>query len=423
MQLINAPKAWDVTTGGISASGDTIVVGVLEKGANRQHPDLKPNLWVNWKEIPGNLIDDDQNGYVDDHLGYNTVVGGDAAGEISGHPSGVCGIIGAQGNNSTGVSGVNWNVKILNVVIAGLESDIVKGYNYLGDLRRQYNQSNGQQGAFIVATNASFGIDWDLGGQPENFPLWCAVYDSLGVLGVLSCAATTNKDVDVDEVGDMPTGCTSEYLIAVTEVNQSDLRVPAGLGRKNVDLAAPGIGTWSTSVADSYAFIGGCSAATPHVSGTVALLYSIDCKQFTQDAKSDPAACARRVKEVILQSVKPLPVLFYSTLTGGRLDVGKAVDLIVETCNGDNLGPLSVMSISPNPAQDWVRIDYQTPMYSIQPLRIYNVLGQLMLDTNVESVPFEYSRINVDVSYWHSGTYYVVFGADKGVETKVFVKI
>ncbi len=82
----------------------------------------------------------------------------------------------------------------------------MEAYNYPLIMRRMYNESGGTEGAFIVATNASWGIDF---GQPEDAPLWCNMYDLLGSEGILNCGATANNDVDIDVVGDL-TNCLSK---------------------------------------------------------------------------------------------------------------------------------------------------------------------------------------------------------------------
>src|SRR5690606_13879813 len=119
-----------------------------------------------------------------------------------------------------GMTGVNWNVKML--MLGGsstLESTVVEAYSYVLDMRARYNQSNGAEGAYVVSTNASFGVD---NGQPANFPLWCGIYNALGEEGVLNAGATANNNVDVDAVGDIPTACASDFMISVTNSTQTD---------------------------------------------------------------------------------------------------------------------------------------------------------------------------------------------------------
>jgi Subtilase family len=107
---IDAPEAWDISTGGNTALGDEIVVAVIDGGFFLNAPDL--DFWKNVHEIPGNGIDDDNNGYIDDYDGWNAYL---STGYIPPDPHGthVTGIACAKGNNSMGTSGVNWNVKIM----------------------------------------------------------------------------------------------------------------------------------------------------------------------------------------------------------------------------------------------------------------------------------------------------------------------
>ena len=127
---VDLPQAWETfTTGGVTATGDTIVVAVIDGGAFLNHEDL--NFWKNLREIPNNGIDDDGNGYVDDYDGWNAY---DHTGSIpsNNHGTHVAGIIGAIGNNETGVCGVNWNVKVLPVSgSSGNEAIVVEAYAYV----------------------------------------------------------------------------------------------------------------------------------------------------------------------------------------------------------------------------------------------------------------------------------------------------
>ena len=109
--IMSLPQAWEAfTTGGITATGDTIVVAVIDGGVSLNHEDL--NFWKNYGEIPNNGIDDDGNGYVDDYNGWNAY---NHNGNVpsNDHGTHVSGIIGAVGNNGTGVCGVNWNVQVM----------------------------------------------------------------------------------------------------------------------------------------------------------------------------------------------------------------------------------------------------------------------------------------------------------------------
>ncbi|MFN8338620.1 MAG: S8 family serine peptidase [Saprospiraceae bacterium] len=123
--------AWDIAKGGLTPSGDTIVICVIDDGINNQHEDIKGNLWYNHHEIPNNDIDDDNNGYVDDFQGWNVGTDDDDVYSGGGHGTPVSGIIGAVGNNKIGVSGVNWKVKIMMVNYnSPTEANALSAYGY-----------------------------------------------------------------------------------------------------------------------------------------------------------------------------------------------------------------------------------------------------------------------------------------------------
>lgn len=232
--------AWDVSTGGLTVDGDTIVVCVIDDGTNIDHEDLAGNIWVNHAEIPDNDIDDDLNGYVDDYLGWNILQDSDEISSGGSHGTSVSGIIGAVGNNGIGVSGINWAVKLMIVKnnFNTTEAAIIEAYSYPLIQRMRYNASNGEEGAFVVATNSSWGLD---NGKVEDAPIWCGLYDSLGVHGILNVGATTNKNYNVEVQGDLPTTCPSDFLLSVTNLDRNDEKVSlAGYGISSIDLGAYG---------------------------------------------------------------------------------------------------------------------------------------------------------------------------------------
>jgi hypothetical protein len=328
---IDSDEAWDITTGGTAANGARIVVAVLEGGgSNYNHPDLIDNHWTNDSEIPGNGIDDDNNGYVDDFNGWNS---GDNSDNIAagGHGTSVSGMIGATGNNNTGGAGVNWDVEIMQVDMgSGLsESNVIAAYEYPKVMRDLFNGSNGTSGAFVVATNASWGIDQ---ANPANYPVWCAYYDALGASGILNCGATTNSALNVDVVGDMPTACGSDYMVSVTATNNSDVRTFSGYGVTTIDLGAPGDQVYLPSGSSGYGFTSGTSFASPCVAGAIGLVYSVPCSDLAALAISDPQGIADLVRSFILDGVDLIPNLANEVATGGRLNVFNSVNLALGAC-------------------------------------------------------------------------------------------
>jgi len=342
---IDSDLAWDITTGGLTASGDEIVVCVVEGGGSQyQHVDLIGNHWTNTNETAGNGLDDDANGYVDDFNGWNasgnngTIAGG-------GHGTSVSGMIGAKGNNNIGISGVNWDVKIMQVMVGGLtQANVIAAYNYPYTMRQLYEETAGDRGAFVVAVNSSWGID---NANPTNFPLWCAMYDTMGEVGILNCGATANNNVNIDAVGDMPTACPSDYMISVTATNNNDQRTFSGYGITTVDLGAPGGNVYLTSNNNGYGNTTGTSFASPCVAGAVALMYSAPCASLAALAHADPQAAADLVRDAIYDGVDQTTQLLTETTTGGRLNVHNSLLIIMDNCQEGSCFVPAQVNINP----------------------------------------------------------------------------
>jgi serine protease len=326
---VQATFAWDISTGGITTDGDTVVVAIIDEGFDPIHPDLAANTWHNWKEIPNNGIDDDRNGYVDDFQGWNTVTNTD---DISGgvHATQVSGVLGAVGNNGRGISGINWRVKMMSIKFGGEVADVIIGYNYALNMRKLYDQTNGKKGAFIVATNSSFGRE---GLFPINAPIWCALYDSLGNAGVLNVASTANSNIDVGVTGDLPSTCPSDMLIMVTSSDSKDLKPNgAAYSTTHVDVAAPGANVYTTQPNNNFGNATGTSYACPVVAGIAALAYAVPCSDFINFAKNNPRAGVLQLKEWILKSVDTKADFQGKISTNGRVNAYKTLQKVINFC-------------------------------------------------------------------------------------------
>jgi subtilisin family serine protease len=325
---IDAPEAWDVSTGGTDQSGSDIVVAVVDGGCLLTHTDLTANLWTNTNEIPGNGIDDDANGYVDDVHGWNAFNNNGTI-PTHNHGSHVAGIVGARGNNGLLVSGVNWNVKLM--IVAGsstLTSVVSVAYNYVLAQKTLWWQTGGTRGANVVATNSSFGVD-NAFCTSGSYPLWNDLYNAMGAQGILSAAATANNAVDVDAVGDVPTQCTSPWLVAVTNTTNADQRNSgAAWGATSIDLGAPGTSVLSTTSDGATGLMTGTSMASPHVAGAIALMHAAASMTFNNYYHLHPDSAALALKSILLASVDTLSALSNITVSCGRLNLHKAVDEI-----------------------------------------------------------------------------------------------
>lgn len=341
---IDSDLAWDITTGGLTATNDDIVVCMVEGGGgNLNHQDLLPNHWYNTGEIDGNGIDDDGNGYVDDYAGWNTGNNTDDTG-TGAHGTNCLGMIGAKGDNGLNVAGANWDVKLMVVNMGGslTQANVIEAYTYPLTLRQQWNNSGGTEGAFVVATSASWGID---GADPNSYPLWCNFYDTLGYYGILNVGATTNSNLDVDTAGDMPTACASPYMIGVGRTDHND-GTAGGYGDQTIELGAPGINVVTTSGTTGITTTTGTSFACPLTAGVIGLAYSIPCPSFMSLVQSNPQGAADIVLQALLDGTDPKAALANKFVTGGRLNARNTLDELMNVvCSGTLcLSPSSVSS-------------------------------------------------------------------------------
>lgn len=221
---LNANKAWSLETGSRS-----IVVAVVDSGVDLDHPDLKANLWANPDEIPGNGIDDDKNGFVDDVLGWDFADNDNLPYDSLGHGTHVAGIIGAAGNNGKGVTGVCWQVSImpLRFITAteyGTTADAIAAIEYADD-----------KGANII------NLSW--GGTHYSQALKAAIE---ATNAVVVCAAG-NQGFNLDVTPLYPASYDSDNIISVAASDADDYPTWfTNYGTIRADMMAPGIDIFST---------------------------------------------------------------------------------------------------------------------------------------------------------------------------------
>ncbi|CAG0965823.1 Thermophilic serine proteinase [Methanosarcinales archaeon] len=264
IRKINSSYAWDQTTGLPS-----VIVANIDTGVDRNHDDLKGNMWVNYAEIPENGIDDDKNGYVDDYYGWDWVNNDNDPMDDNGHGTHTAGTISATGNNGIGVVGVNWNsrimtLKFLNSGGSGYLSDAVKAMQYAADNgARVSSNSWGSSGTSTMLDEA---IQYE--------------HDS----GMVVVVAAGNSNSDARDF----TPASADLAITVAASDYTDARASFSNWGQKIDVAAPGVNILSTrasinpmctaarTVGTNYCLVSGTSMATPHVAGLAALILAKD---------------------------------------------------------------------------------------------------------------------------------------------------
>jgi subtilisin family serine protease len=414
---IKAPDAWDTTTGGVTANGDTIVIACLDSGFDVTHEDLKANIWKNRDEIAGDGKDNDGNGYIDDIVGWSFTTNSDTHATPKVHSTQIAGIIGASGNNAKGVSGVMWNTKMMVFSAERITlSEVIKAYEYVIAKRRLYNTTGGKRGAFVVAVSSSIGLS--SASTINDAPTWCDIIDRLGSEGVLVAGATRNASNDIDVALDVPSACPSDFLITVTNGTQADAIAPnSGFGKKTIDLIAPGTNIFTTILNNGYSdAAAGTSFASPQVAGAIGLAYTANCKELATLALSHPAEAALIVKKILLESVDAVASLKSTTSTGGRLNVSKTLNSVTARCAV--LTPTSDSIVNEKSytfayLYDGVQINFleEKP----KKVMLYNIQGQ----TIAQNYSTKSWAVNFDTL--HSGIYIVTIETDKGLCTEKIV--
>ena len=405
LENISVFDVWEETIGDFDFNGDQPVIAVIDNGFDIFHEDILENAWTNPKEIPDNNLDDDQNGYIDDYYGVFTVTENDQH-PTEKHGTSTAGIIGAKGNNAKGISGMLWNSKIM--YISGIESEaqVIKAYDYIYEMRKAYNDSNGEEGAYIVCNNFSGGLD---NAWARDHIDWCNQYDRLGNLGILSIAAVTNKNVDVDQTGDMPTTCNSPYLIMVHDINRFNDRANSGRSKTYVDIAAPGQEIVTLSTDNGYRSFSGTSAASPHVAAAAALLFTAPCEDFYQLSINSPSESALLVKEALLIGSDKLSTLVNQNISQGKLNVYNALQRISSLCN-EPLQPLSIKKLYQSNGR--IILEYNTDNLEDHFLQIFDAAGKNWYSETFKSSLFGAKRKEIATNSIPQGIYFIHLSID-----------
>lgn len=255
LERIEMPAAWEFTLG-----RPEVVIAVLDTGVDTAHPDLADAIWTNPGEIPGNGIDDDANGFVDDVHGWDFASGDNDVSDDHGHGTHVAGIAAARTNNGIGVAGVAGRATIMPVDVfaggIGAYEDLIRAIVYAAD-----------NGAHII--NMSLGAtSYSRGEEIAVNYAW--------ERGVVIVAAAGNTCTNTN-YGAPP--CLSNHypaahanVIAVAATSANDVLASFSTRGAFVDVAAPGVGIYSTFPGGVYGSLSGTSMAAPHVSGLAALV-------------------------------------------------------------------------------------------------------------------------------------------------------
>ena len=297
---VGAEDAWRLTQG-----SSNVVVAVIDSGIEVQHPDLVANLWRNPREIPGNQIDDDGNGYVDDMHGIDLVAstkGVALSKDENGHGTHVSGTIAATANN-IGVVGLAYGCKLMGIRThdengqGGSVSSLIKGLEYAL-----------VNGARVI--NASFRVPYY---SQAGFDAFSAVGDA----GVIVVCAAGNDAQNADLVPLYPANYRLGNIISVASVNLSgELSEFSNYGLDSVDLGAPGEDIQSTWMGGTYAVISGTSMAAPHVAAVAALVIS-----------RYPNIGIHELRQRLIQSTVPIPSLAGKVKSGGIINAYRALAL------------------------------------------------------------------------------------------------
>jgi subtilisin family serine protease len=336
MKDIGVVKAWDVSRG-----SPDMIVAVIDTGIDYTHEDLLYNIWRNKGETgtdaqghdkATNGVDDDNNGFIDDTIGWDFASNDNKPYDLSvdpaqllfgggnpGHGTHCAGNVAARADNGKGTVGVAPNIQIMALRFLtekgeGTTANAIKAIKYAVD-----------NGARVLSN--SWGSEGEEAGDPENKALRDMVQYSQDHNSLfIAAAGNGHRGVGYDNDSDSKPGYPASYdnanIISVAAIDESNnLGSFSNWGARSVDIGAPGVKVFSTMVGNNYSdkvidYMGvvatwdGTSMATPHVAGAAALYWSAHPEKKWND-----------VKDAILKSASPIPALSGKSVTGGKLNV------------------------------------------------------------------------------------------------------
>ncbi|MCC7430441.1 S8 family serine peptidase [bacterium] len=296
LSVIHATAAWD-----LQHTNGTVLVGIVDTGISLSHPDLAANVWQNANEIPGNNLDDDANGYVDDVYGWDFAGNGNNnpdndPTDTQGHGTHTSGDVAAVTNNAVGVSGISWNAKIMAVKAGPGTTDITHGYEAI-----VYAAENG---ADVI--NCSWGnSNYSLLGED--------VVEYAQTLGSVIVAAAGNAAL---ETGQTP--AIYKGVLGVASTGNTDLKSGFSNYSNFLGISAPGESVLGTSLNGNYVAQSGTSFSSPLTAGVVALVKAKNPTWTNQQALEQTRISADA-------NFYTLNTNFNKKLGYGRLDAQRAL--------------------------------------------------------------------------------------------------
>ena len=318
---ISALNAWDIQT------GTDVVIAVIDSGVDYTHPDLRDNIWINTAEIPNNRIDDDQNGRIDDVRGWDFSNNDNDPMDDNNHGTHVAGVIGAKGNNASGITGINWNVRIMPLKFMNARGS---GRTSAAIRALEYAVRNGAK----ISNNS-----W--GGGPFSQALFDAI-QSANNAGHIFVTAAGNDGINNDQTAHYPSSFNLPNVIAVAATDRNDrLASFSNFGARSVDLAAPGVNILSTIRNNAYREMSGTSMAAPFVAGVAGLLVAQNLE-----------LSVTQIKDVLLNNVDSIQSVAGHTVSGGRLNAEAALIALSSITPPQPSTPVTDPVIDPLPVTD-----------------------------------------------------------------------